>query len=51
MQVSLSLGSNLGDRIATLQQAFDRFAAIDGVTMLAVSSFYSTEPVVVRVLP
>ncbi len=41
--VYLSLGSNLGDREANLQDAIRRLAALGEV--LAVSSFYETEPV------
>ena len=48
---ALSLGSNLGDRIATLRHALERIGAIPGVRMIAVSSFYSTEPVGVRDQP
>ncbi len=41
--VYLSLGSNVGDRQAQLQEARDRLAAIGRV--VAESSFYETEPV------
>jgi 2-amino-4-hydroxy-6-hydroxymethyldihydropteridine diphosphokinase len=40
----LSLGSNIGDRIACLQGALDSLAA-RGVQILAVSSVYETAPV------
>lgn len=41
--VYLSLGSNLGDRVANLQAAIARLGELGRVT--AVSSFYETEPV------
>jgi 2-amino-4-hydroxy-6-hydroxymethyldihydropteridine diphosphokinase len=41
--VYLSLGSNLGDRAANLEQAIERLAKLGEVS--AVSSFYETEPV------
>lgn len=41
--VYLSLGSNLGDRAANLQQAIEKLSDLGIVT--AVSSFYDTEPV------
>lgn len=41
--VYLSLGSNIGDRAANIQQAIDRLNESGAVT--AVSSFYETEPV------
>ena len=40
----LSLGSNMGDRVARLQGALDSLAA-RGVRILAVSSVYETAPV------
>jgi len=39
----LSLGSNLGDRAATIAEAIQRLAAVG--TVMAVSSLYETEPV------
>ncbi|MBZ5627680.1 MAG: 2-amino-4-hydroxy-6-hydroxymethyldihydropteridine diphosphokinase [Acidobacteriia bacterium] len=39
----LSLGSNVGDRRANLQQAIERLSELGEVT--AVSSYYETEPV------
>src|SRR5476649_2144083 len=39
----LSLGSNVGDRLANLNAAIDRIASLGKV--IAVSSFYETEPV------
>lgn len=41
--MSISLGSNLGDRDANLRSAIDRLRALGEV--LAISSFYETEPV------
>ncbi len=41
--VYLSLGSNLGDRIANLSTALDRLASVGEIK--AVSAFYETEPV------
>jgi 2-amino-4-hydroxy-6-hydroxymethyldihydropteridine diphosphokinase len=41
----LGLGSNLGDRAALLQGAVDGLAATDGITVVAVSPVYETEPV------
>ena len=39
------LGSNVGDRAAALQAAVDGLAAADGVTVVAVSPVYETDPV------
>ena len=39
------LGSNVGDRAAALQAAVDGLAAAEGVTPVAVSPVYETEPV------
>ena len=41
----LGLGSNVDDRARSLQLAVDGLAAADGVTVVAVSSVYETEPV------
>jgi 2-amino-4-hydroxy-6-hydroxymethyldihydropteridine diphosphokinase len=41
----LSLGSNLGDRLAHLQAAVDGLAATPGMTVVAVSRVYETEPI------
>ncbi len=41
----LALGSNLGDRARLLQGAVDALAAVDGVTVVAVSPVYATDPV------
>jgi len=47
--VYLSLGSNLGDRAANLRAAIERIRALGEV--VAVSSFYETEPVEVTAQP
>jgi 2-amino-4-hydroxy-6-hydroxymethyldihydropteridine diphosphokinase len=41
----LGLGANIGDRARALQAAVDGLAAADGVTVVAVSPVYETEPV------
>jgi 2-amino-4-hydroxy-6-hydroxymethyldihydropteridine diphosphokinase len=41
----LGLGSNLGDRLATLQRAVDLLAAESGVSVVASSRVWETEPV------
>lgn len=41
----VSLGANLGDRLAALQGALDALAADDSVHVVAVSPVYSTAPV------
>lgn len=41
----LALGSNLGDRLAHLQRAVDGLAATDGITVVAASRVYETDPV------
>ena len=48
MEVGLSLGSNLGDRLAHLRGARDRIAAIPGVRVVAQAPVYETEPVGVK---
>jgi 2-amino-4-hydroxy-6-hydroxymethyldihydropteridine diphosphokinase len=48
-RVYLSLGSNLGDRAAHLNAAIDRMNALGKV--MAVSSFYETEPVELTAQP
>lgn len=45
----LSLGSNVGDRAASLRAAIDRLA--EAGALQAISSFYETEPVNVRDQP
>ena len=44
-QAVVSLGSNLGERIATLQGALSAIADTPDVTVVAVSSVYETDPV------
>lgn len=41
----VGLGSNLGDRAATLARALEALRATPGITRLAASRFYETEPV------
>ncbi len=41
----LALGSNLGDRLSNLQLAVDGLAAIPGVSVVAVSNVYETDPI------
>jgi 2-amino-4-hydroxy-6-hydroxymethyldihydropteridine diphosphokinase len=41
----LGLGSNLDDRLALLQNAVDGLATADGVTVVAVSPVYETDPI------
>ena len=41
----VGLGSNLGDREATLRKAVRLLARLDGVEVVAASSFHETEPV------
>lgn len=48
MDVGLSLGSCLGDRLALLRQAKTAIAALDDVEIVAVSPIYETEPVGVK---
>ena len=46
MRVAIALGSNLGDRLANLQNARDRILALDGATGLIVqSAVYETSAV------
>jgi 2-amino-4-hydroxy-6-hydroxymethyldihydropteridine diphosphokinase len=47
--VYLSLGSNLGDRAANLRTALDKLAGMGNI--VAVSSFYETEPVELTAQP
>jgi len=44
-EVGLSLGSNLGDRLAHLQAARDRLMALPQTRLLAQAPVYETEPV------
>jgi 2-amino-4-hydroxy-6-hydroxymethyldihydropteridine diphosphokinase len=41
----IGLGSNLGDREATLREALSRLGAADGIEVVAVSSFRESDPV------
>ena len=45
MEYGISLGSNLGDRLAHLRRARERVAALPGVRLRASSPVYETEPV------
>lgn len=44
-EVALALGSNMGDSAAILQGALDDLATVDGITLVAVSNTYETDPV------
>src|SRR5262249_42116160 len=41
----LGIGSNLGDRLARLQEAVDGLATIDAVAVVGVSDVYETAPI------
>jgi 2-amino-4-hydroxy-6-hydroxymethyldihydropteridine diphosphokinase len=41
----IGLGSNMGDKIANIKKAIEELGEIQGSKVLAVSSFYKTEPV------
>jgi 2-amino-4-hydroxy-6-hydroxymethyldihydropteridine diphosphokinase len=45
VEAGLSLGSNLGDRLAHLRAARTRLAALPGVRIVAAAPVYETEPV------
>lgn len=45
MEVGLSLGSNLGDRLAHLREARDRISRLPATRLRAQSPAYETEPV------
>jgi 2-amino-4-hydroxy-6-hydroxymethyldihydropteridine diphosphokinase len=45
MEIGLSLGSNLGNRLANLRQAAQRIVALPEVHLVAVAPVYQTEPV------
>lgn len=46
MRAAIALGSNLGDRLANLQNARDQIRALDGATGLVMqSAIYETSPV------
>ena len=47
-EVGLSLGSNLGDRLANLRAARQRIAAWPGMRLVASAPLYETEPVGVK---
>ncbi len=44
MRAFIGLGSNLGDRHATIERAVELLGAVPGVRILAVSSLHDTEP-------
>ena len=48
MEIGLSLGSNLGDRLAHLQAAREAVRQLAGVTLVAQAPIYETEPVGVK---
>lgn len=48
MEIALSLGSNLGDRLANLRGACARIAALPGTRVVARSRIYETAPVGVK---
>ncbi|HBA84018.1 MAG TPA: 2-amino-4-hydroxy-6-hydroxymethyldihydropteridine diphosphokinase [Verrucomicrobia bacterium] len=48
IEAGLSLGTNLGDRLALLAEAKRRIAAAPGMEVLAQSPVYETEPVGVK---
>lgn len=43
-RVFLSLGSNMGDKLANIQQAVSSLAFCDKIKIVKTSSFYETEP-------
>ena len=45
MRAYVGLGSNLGEREATLRQALEALGSIEGIEVVAVSSFRETDPV------
>ena len=45
MRAFVGLGSNLGEREETLREALTRLGELDGVALVAVSSFRETDPV------
>ena len=45
MEIGLSLGSNLGDRLRNLREAARRIASLPGVRLVAVAPVYETDPV------
>ncbi|HKO21408.1 MAG TPA: 2-amino-4-hydroxy-6-hydroxymethyldihydropteridine diphosphokinase [Candidatus Eisenbacteria bacterium] len=45
MRAYVGLGSNLGEREATLREALARLGELDGIEVTAISSFRETDPV------
>ena len=45
MRAYVGLGSNLGEREATLREALARLGEVEGIEVVAVSSFRETDPV------
>jgi 2-amino-4-hydroxy-6-hydroxymethyldihydropteridine diphosphokinase len=45
VQAFLGLGSNVGDRLANVQQAVDRLARTEGIRVVRASRVYETDPV------
>ena len=48
MEIGLSMGSNLGDRLANLQRARQKIRRLPGIEIAAQAPVYETEPVDVR---
>ena len=48
MEIGLSLGSNLGDRLRNLSVSCEKLEAIPGISILGRSAVYETEPVDVK---
>jgi 2-amino-4-hydroxy-6-hydroxymethyldihydropteridine diphosphokinase len=48
MEIGLSLGSNLGDRLEHLRRAAQRISVLPGVRIVAAAPVYETEPVGVQ---
>ena len=44
-QVAIALGSNLGESLATLENAIQTLAKTDGIILTSYSSWYTTKPV------
>jgi 2-amino-4-hydroxy-6-hydroxymethyldihydropteridine diphosphokinase len=45
MEIGLSLGANLGDRLAALREARRRILALPGLRLIACAPVYETDPV------
>jgi 2-amino-4-hydroxy-6-hydroxymethyldihydropteridine diphosphokinase len=45
MRIFLSLGSNLGDRVANLRAGIDALKQLNGVCVTTISPWYETEPI------